>query len=62
MRKYKAAFMNQRYCRQNRMYFALKRSYKRIIRKKQALVKWLGYSNDFNSWIPLSSLQDLSNQ
>ena len=24
-------------------------------------VKWLGYSDDFNSWIPLSSLQDLSN-
>ena len=29
--------------------------------KKQALVKWLGYSDDFNSWIPLSKLQDLSN-
>ena len=30
-------------------------------KKKQALVKWLGYNDDFNSWIPLSSLQDLSN-
>ena len=30
-------------------------------KKKQALVKWLGYSDDFNSWIPLSNLQDLSN-
>ena len=29
--------------------------------KKQALVKWLGYSDDFNSWIPLKDLQDLSN-
>ena len=30
-------------------------------KKKRALVKWLGYSDDFNSWIPLSNLQDLSN-
>ena len=36
----------------------------KVIRKdseeKQALVSWKGYSDDFNSWIPLSSLQDLS--
>ena len=30
-------------------------------KKKQALVKWLGYSDNFNSWIPLNSLKDLSN-
>ena len=30
-------------------------------KEKQALVKLLSYSDDFNSWIPLSSLQDLSN-
>ena len=30
-------------------------------KKNQALVKWLGYSDDFNSWIPLSNLQELSN-
>ena len=29
--------------------------------KKQALVKWLGYGDDFNPWIPMSSLHDLSN-
>ena len=33
----------------------------RDYKKKQALVKWLGYGGDFNSWIPLNSLQDLSN-
>ena len=33
----------------------------RDFKKKQALVKWLGYSDDFNSWMPLSNLQDLSN-
>ena len=25
-------------------------------KKKQALVKWKGYSDDFNSWIPLKDL------
>ena len=29
--------------------------------KRQALVKWLGYSDDFHSRIPLSSLQNLYN-
>ena len=33
----------------------------RDYKKKQALVKWLSHSDDFNSWIPLSSLQELSN-
>ena len=33
----------------------------RDYKKKQTLVKWLGYSDDFNSWIPLSNLQELSN-
>ena len=31
-------------------------------KKKQALEKWLGYSDDFNSWISLKDLKDLSNQ
>ena len=43
------------------MYFALKKVMRRDYKKKQALVKWLGYSDDFNSWIPLSNLQKLSN-
>ena len=30
----------------------------RDYKKKQALVKCLGYSNDFDSWIPPSDLQD----
>ena len=37
------------------MYFALKGHSERNYKKKQALVKWLGYR------IPLSSLQELSN-
>ena len=30
-------------------------------KKEQALEKWLGCSDDFNSWIPLKDLQDLAN-
>ena len=33
----------------------------RDYKKKQALGKWLSHSDDFNSWIPLSSLQELCN-
>ena len=28
-------------------------------KKKQALVKWKGYSNDFNSWIPFKDLSKI---
>ena len=41
--------------------FCIEKVIRRDYKKKQALVKWMGYSDDFNSWIPLSSLQDLSN-
>ena len=37
--------------------------FEKIIRKdnkrKQALVKWKGYSNDFNSWIPFKDLSKI---
>ena len=60
-RKYKAASVSLNLCWQNKIYSALKKSFGGNIRKKQALVKWLVYSDDFNSWIPLSSFQELSN-
>ena len=41
--------------------FRIEKVIRRDYKKKQALVKRLGYSDDFNSWIPLSSLHDLSN-
>ena len=40
------------------MYSVLMKVIRRDYKKKQTLVKWLGYSNDFNSWISLSDLQD----
>ena len=41
--------------------FCIEKVIRRDYKKKQALVKWLGYSDDFNSWVPLKDLQDLSN-
>ena len=41
--------------------FRIDKEIRRDYEKKQALVKWLGYSDDFNSWIPLSDLQNSSN-
>ena len=41
--------------------FRIEKVIRRDYKKKQALVKWLGYSDDFNSWIPPSNLQELSN-
>ena len=41
--------------------FRIEKIIRRDYKKKQALVKWLDCSDDFNSWIPLSSLQDLFN-
>ena len=41
--------------------FHIEKVLRRDYKKKQAHVKWLGYSDNFNSWIPLSGLQDLSN-
>ena len=29
----------------------------RDYKKKKALVKWLGYSDDFNSWVPLKDFK-----
>ena len=42
--------------------FRIEKVIGRDYKKKQALVKWLGCSDDFNSWIPLGNLQKISNQ
>ena len=41
--------------------FRIEKVTRRDYKKKQALAKWLRYSDDLNSWIPLSGLQDLFN-
>ena len=39
--------------------FRIDKVIRRDYKKKQALVKWKGYSNDFNSWIPLKNLKNI---
>ena len=41
--------------------FRIDKVIRRDYKKKQALVSCKGYNDDFNSWIPPGSLQDLSN-
>ena len=39
--------------------FRIDKIIRRDYKKKQALVSWKGYSDDFNSWIPIKDLQHL---
>ena len=39
--------------------FRIDKVIRRDYKKKQALVKWKGYSDDFNSWIPMKDLQHI---
>jgi len=39
--------------------FRIEKVIKKDYKKKQALVKWRGCSDDFNSWIPLKDLQSV---
>ena len=39
--------------------FRINKVIRRDYKKKQALVKWKGYSDDFNSWIPMKDLQHI---
>ena len=39
--------------------FCIDKVIRRDYKKKQALVKWKGYSDEFNSWIPMKDLKDI---
>jgi len=39
--------------------FRIDKVIRRDYKKKQALVKWKGYSDEFNSWIPMKDLRDI---
>ena len=39
--------------------FRIEKVIRRDYKKKLALVKWKGYSNDFNSWIPMKDLEHI---
>ena len=42
--------------------FRIDKVIRRDYKKKQALVKWKGYSDDFNSWIPMKDLNTIKCQ
>lgn len=39
--------------------FRIKKAIRRDYKKKLALVKWKGYSDDFNSWVPFGNLKNV---
>ena len=39
--------------------FRIDKIIRRDYKKKQALVSWKGYSDDFNSWIPIKNLKNI---
>ena len=49
--------MNKNYKKNNQEVFRIERVIKQ--NKKQALVKWKGYDERFNSWVNLSEIKNL---
>ena len=52
-------FMNLNYLRAKQDVFRIDKIIRRDYKKKQALVSWKGYSDDFNSWIPIKDLKNI---
>ena len=55
----KGSFYDPELLKPNRIYSELETSFGEI-KKKQALVKWKGYTDDFHSWIPLKDLKNIN--
>ena len=53
----KGSFYEQELLKAEQYVFRIDKVIKRDYKKKQALVKWKGYNDDFNSWIPINDLQ-----
>ena len=54
----KGSFYEQELQKVKQETFRIEKVLKRDNKKKLALVKWLGYPDKFNSWLPLSDLKD----
>ena len=52
----KGSFYSQELLKTYQTRFRIEKVIRKDNKKKQALVKWSGYSNDFNSWVPLETL------
>ena len=51
------SFYEQELLRAKQDVFRIDKVIRRDYKKKQALVKWKGYSDEFNSWIPMKDLK-----
>ena len=57
--KIKGSFYEPKLLKANQEIFRIDKVIRRDYKKKQALVKWKGYNDDFNSWIPIKDLVDV---
>ena len=55
----KGSFYEPELLRTKQDVFRIDKVIRRDYKKKQALVKWKGYSDEFNSWIPIKDLQHI---
>ena len=55
----KGSFYEPELLKANQEIFRIDKVIRRDYKKKQALVKWKGYNDDFNSWIPIKDLVDV---
>ena len=54
--KVTGSFYEQELQKSKQEIFRIEKVIRRDHKKKQALVKWKGYPDKFNSWVPLSEL------
>ena len=55
----KGSFYQPELLKAEQKVFRIDKVIRRDYKKKMALVKWKGYSDDFNSWIPMKDLKDI---
>ena len=53
------SFYEQELLRAKQDVFRIDKVIRRDYKKKQALVKWKGYSDEFNTWIPMKDLKNI---
>ena len=58
--KIKGSFYEPELLKTEQEIFRIDKVIRRDYKKKKALVKWIGYSDDFNSWVELKDLKNIS--
>ena len=57
--KVEGSFYEQELQRTDQVNFRIEKEICKDLKNKRALVKWSGYNQNFNSWVPLSELEKL---